>query len=60
MDECGGVAERCLDRDSLAAARDGAGERDHSLRRSQDTMTAGRTEIDAAVLAAGVWTGAIE
>ncbi len=60
VDERGGVAERCLDRNCLSAARNRAGERDHSLRRSEDRMTAGRAEIDAAVLTGGVRMGAIE
>jgi hypothetical protein len=58
--ECGGIAERRLDRDRLAAVRHGTGERDDSLS-GRDHVRARRCgEIDAPVLAGRVRVSPVE
>jgi hypothetical protein len=54
------VTERRLDREALPARRNRPCERDDTLGRCNDRRTGRRTEVDAAVLAAGVRMGPIE
>ena len=54
------VTGRRPDRDSLPARRNRPCERHDTLGRRKDGRAGGRTEFDAAVLAAGVRMGAIE
>jgi hypothetical protein len=52
--------ERRLDRDRLAAARNGACEGDDALGRREDGRADRSRDVDAAMLAARIWMGAVE
>jgi hypothetical protein len=60
VDERGRKAERRLDRHRPPAGRHGSGEGHDALSRSEHGAAAGRTEVDAAVLASRVGVRVIE